>query len=179
MAWMIDGEVLTERLRGWLESPHGENVYNSGYDDAIWHVLDVIEHMPTLTQPNEPERTGLYGKYTVYKNKDGSLVPDCFVLRPAKDPAAVIALRAYAAATDNAGLSADIINWVKAEPNEPLTLEELQEMDKPTPVWWKRAGCWCLCERGFIIAPNGNIYEFEETDRTFYRRPPEGEEETP
>lgn len=54
MAWMIDGDVLTERLRGWLESPHGENVYNSGYDDAIWHVLDVIEHMPTLTQPNEP-----------------------------------------------------------------------------------------------------------------------------
>ena len=53
MAWMIDGEVLTERLRGWLESPHGENVYNSGYDDAIWHVLDVIEHMPTLTQPNK------------------------------------------------------------------------------------------------------------------------------
>lgn len=53
MARMIDGEVLTERLRGWLESPHGENVYNSGYDDAIWHVLDVIEHMPTLTPSNE------------------------------------------------------------------------------------------------------------------------------
>ena len=53
MAWMIDGEVVTERLRGWLESPHGENVYNSGYDDAIWQVLDVIEHMPTLTPPNE------------------------------------------------------------------------------------------------------------------------------
>ena len=62
------------------------------------------------------------------------------------------------------------------QPNEPLTLEELREMDEPTPVWWKKAGCWCLCERGFIIAPNGNIYEFEETDRTFYRRPPEGEE---
>ena len=124
MAWMIDGEVLTERLRGWLESPHGENVYNSGYDDAIWHVLDVIEHMPTLTQPNEGA-----------KDKN---VPT----------------------------------------NEPLTLEELREMDEPTPVWWKRAGCWRLCERGFIIAPNGNIYEFEETDRTFYRRPPEGEKET-
>lgn len=62
--------------------------------------------------------------------------------------------------------------------NEPLTLEELREMDEPTPVWWEKAGCWCLCERGFIIAPNGNIYEFEETDGTFYRRPPEGEEET-
>ena len=59
------------------------------------------------------------------------------------------------------------------QPNEPLTLEELREMDEPTPVWWKRADCWCLCERGFIIAPNGNIYEFEETDGVFYRRPPE------
>ena len=54
MARMIDGDAVTKRLRAWLESPHGENVYNSGYDDAIWHVLDVIEHMPTFTQPNEP-----------------------------------------------------------------------------------------------------------------------------
>ena len=53
MARMIDGDAVTKRLRAWLESPHRENVYNSGYDDAIWHVLDVIEHMPTLTQPNE------------------------------------------------------------------------------------------------------------------------------
>ena len=53
MARMIDGDAVTKRLRAWLESPHGENVYNSGYDDAIWHVLDVIEHMPTLAQPNE------------------------------------------------------------------------------------------------------------------------------
>lgn len=60
-------------------------------------------------------------------------------------------------------------------PNEALTLEQLREMDEPTPVWWEKSGCWCLCERGFIIAPNGNIYEFEETDGAFYRRPPEGE----
>lgn len=53
MARMIDGDAVTKRLRAWLESPHRENEYNSGYDDAIWHVLDVIEHMPTLTQPNE------------------------------------------------------------------------------------------------------------------------------
>ena len=65
------------------------------------------------------------------------------------------------------------------QPNEPLTLEELREMDEPTPVWWEKAGLWCLCERGFIITPNGNIYEFEENNWTFYRRPPEGEEETP
>lgn len=75
----------------------------------------------------------------------------------------------------------DVANVIKTaptltQPNEPLTLEQLREMDEPTPVWWKRAGLWCLCERGFIIAPNGSIYEFEETDGTFYRRPPEGEE---
>ena len=97
--------------------------------DAYYQAARIIDMLVeelesnTLTQPNEPERAGLYGKYTVYKNKDGSLVPDCFVLRPAKDPAAVIALRAYAAATDNAELSADIINQVGAEPNEPLTCD--------------------------------------------------------
>ena len=53
MARMIDADVAIKRFRGWLESPHGENVYHSGYDDAIWHVLDVIEHMPTFTQPND------------------------------------------------------------------------------------------------------------------------------
>ena len=94
---------------------------------ASWlidQVLHDIQAMPTLTPPNEPERAGLYGKYTVYKNKDGSLVTDCFILRPAKDPAAVAALRAYAATTDNAELAADIINWVGAEPNEWVSVEE-------------------------------------------------------
>ena len=125
MARMIDGEVLTERLRGWLESPHGENVYNSGYDDAIWHVLDVIEHMPTLTQPNEGA-----------KDKN---VPT----------------------------------------NEPLTLEELREMDEPTPVWWDWLQVWVLAMKGMIISWNGVYYNFGEVKGNFYRRPPEGEEEKP
>ena len=63
-------------------------------------------------------------------------------------------------------------------PNEPLTLEELREMEAPTPVWWGRMDIWCLCERGFITTPNGNIYAVEETSGDFYRRPPEGEEDT-
>lgn len=96
--------------------------------------LTALRSMPTLIPPNEPEHAGLYGKYTVYKNKDGSLVTDCFILRPAKDPAAVAALRAYADATDNAELAADIINWVGAKPNEALTLEQLREMDGQ-PAW--------------------------------------------
>lgn len=54
MARMIDADVASKRLRGWLEGPHEASEYNSGFDDAIYRVLDVIDHMPTLTQPNEP-----------------------------------------------------------------------------------------------------------------------------
>lgn len=53
MARMIDADVAIKRFRGWLEGPHEATVYNSGFDDAIWRVLDVIEHMPTLTPPSE------------------------------------------------------------------------------------------------------------------------------
>ena len=122
----IDADAMLNELRPVsFEAEHSAVLLS----DASKMMREWVERQPTLTPPNEPERAGLYGKYTVYKNKDGSLVTDCFVLRPAKDPAAVAALRAYAAATDNAELSADIINWVGAEPNEPLSLEQLREMD--------------------------------------------------
>lgn len=119
MARMIDSSYLLKHQRK-------VKFFGLGPDDESWGYAvptEIIENAPTLTQLNEWEREGLYGKYTVYKNKDGSLVTDCFILRPAKDPAAVAALRAYAATTDNAELAADIINWVGAEPNEPLTCD--------------------------------------------------------
>ena len=121
-------------------------------------MMQLIDEAPTLTPQNELEHVGLYGKYTVYKNKDGSLVTDCFILRPAKDPAAVIALRSYAAATDNAELSADIINWVGAEPNEHLTCD----------------GCISL---GTSYGPCMNCIR-SRLRGDMYRRPPEGEEDT-
>ena len=116
----IDANAMLNELR-----PVGFEAEHSAVllSDVSKMMREWVERQPTLTPPNEPERAGLYGKYTVYKNKDGSLVTDCFVLRPAKDPAAVAALRAYAAATDNAELAADIINWVGAGPNEPLTCD--------------------------------------------------------
>ena len=64
-------------------------------------------------------------------------------------------------------------------PNEPLTLEELREMDEPTPVWWDWLQVWVLAMKGMIISWNGVYYNFEEVKGNFYRRPPEGEEETP
>lgn len=62
--------------------------------------------------------------------------------------------------------------------NEPLTLEELTLMVEPTPVWWDWVQGWVLARKGMIISWNGVYYNFEEVKGNFYRRPPEGEEET-
>lgn len=63
--------------------------------------------------------------------------------------------------------------------NGPLTLEELRLMIEPTPVWWDWVQGWVLARKGMIISWNGVYYNFEEVKGNFYRRPPEGEEETP
>ena len=123
MARMIDADAVLDRYYAEFEK---QDICD-GSQDRDW-LMQCMEEAPTLTPPNEPERAGqragLYGKYSVYKNKDGSQVTDCFVLRPDNDPAAVVALTAYAAATDNAELAADIINWVGAERDELLIDKE-------------------------------------------------------
>lgn len=65
-------------------------------------------------------------------------------------------------------------------PNEPLTLEQLREMD--APVWCAcksiegENGYWCLCRKGYITSPGGTFLEAGEIPHwPFYRRPPEGE----
>lgn len=68
-------------------------------------------------------------------------------------------------------------------PNEALTIEELREMDEPVWVACKPIeggdGYWCLCQHGHIITPAGSIYDVKEIPHwVFYRRLPEGEEET-
>ena len=110
-------------------------------------IYEILNKAPTLTPPNEPERAGLYGKYSVYKNKDGSQVTDCFVLHPDKDPAAVVALTAYATATDNAELAADIRGWIGSEPNEPLTPCDLCRYNPPSSCDGKPC-CMCPAEKG-------------------------------
>lgn len=64
--------------------------------------------------------------------------------------------------------------------NEPLTLEELREMDEPVWVACKpiqgENGYWCLCQHGHIITPAGSIYDVKEIPHwVFYRRPLEEE----
>lgn len=66
-------------------------------------------------------------------------------------------------------------------PNEPLTMEQLREMDGPVWVACKPIeggnGYWCLCQRGHIITPAGSIFDVKEIPHwVFYSRPPEGDE---
>jgi len=55
---------------------------------------------------------GLTLKYNVTKIEDGSIVGNCFVLRPDMDHAARAALKAYADATPNNALRRDIRGWI-------------------------------------------------------------------
>lgn len=59
-------------------------------------------------------QSGLRAKYEVQKAATGERVESCFVLRPDRDPAARVALLAYAMATDNYALKSDLHQWVQA-----------------------------------------------------------------
>ena len=79
--------------------------------------------------------------------------------------------------------------WQNNEPNEPLTLEQLRDMDGE-PVWIEDVKHWALIdiEKGgqwdgvpfAVWAENGVkfTYNVESSDLHCYRRPPEGEEDT-
>ena len=73
--------------------------------------------------------------------------------------------------------------WVERQPtltppNEPLTPDELRELDGE-PVWFdtiKRWGIVRVCGYGISVLTKSG--EYDVTRMKFYRRPPEGEEET-
>lgn len=73
------------------------------------------EALADIHEQNERRRReeeGLHHKYDVTKRSTGQRVTDCFVLVPSKDPTARKALAAYADATDNPHLAADLRAWV-------------------------------------------------------------------
>lgn len=72
------------------------------------------EDIPAMesTDGTEESCEGLKVKYRVYKALDNSPVENYFVLRPDIDAAARAALRAYAFATPNRELAADIRAWL-------------------------------------------------------------------
>nr|DAQ52662.1 MAG TPA: hypothetical protein [Caudoviricetes sp.] len=97
----------------------------------------------TGVPPTDDGRDGLRQKYRVYKAKDNMPVDGCFVLRPEKDPAARIALEAYAKATENKVLAEDILAAIgdsgrvvilPCEPGTPVYMTFCGE------VWEMRVG---------------------------------------
>lgn len=128
--------------------------------EALTTALTALRAQAEAEKPvhvvEQPEsNNGLKVKYNVTKTKDGTPVYDCFVLRPDKDPAAVEALRAYAQATPNRALAADIQAWVG--PPQPLTLEQLRERDGQ-PVWISGINRWGIVS---LRKLNGKEHEGE------------------
>ena len=92
---------------------------------------------------------------------------DCFTLRPAKDPAAVAAVRAYAAVTDNTELAADILNWVGTEPNERV---KVMEAINNAAVAYMEGGPYENDLPGMELA-----LKIDRLSRGFVCHPPEGD----
>ena len=63
-------------------------------------------------------------RYLVIKLVNDTSIENSFILNPYKDPAAVKALQAYAAATENKVLANDLYAWV-GKPKEQQTLEQV------------------------------------------------------
>lgn len=59
---------------------------------------------------------------------------------------------------------------------KPLALEELRQMEKPTPVWAETKkktvenwdGYWCICQRGHIITPGLISMYAEKMEGVFF-----------
>ncbi len=70
---------------------------------------------------------------------------------------------------------------VDTDKTSPLTLEQLREMKKPTPVWMESkkktiegwGGYWCLCAGGYIITPGCiSMYADKMNEAELYAYPP-------
>lgn len=159
MARAIDGDAL----KRWCEK-----IIDQACHPATVQIgevfLDKVRSMPTLTLPNEtPPCYQPDGDGCAYQCYDGDDEP---IDKCKECPLCYSDKQRHL-----------------TPPNEPLTLDELREMDEPVWVACKPIeggnGYWCLCQHGHIITPAGSIYNVKEIPHwVFYRRPPEGEDET-
>lgn len=76
------------------------------------------------------DQKGLYAKYTITKNSDGSEVKDAFVLKPETDRHARIAMLDYARSVENDDpqLADELREWVwHVSKGKPVGIDELEE----------------------------------------------------
>ena len=62
--------------------------------------------------------------------------------------------------------------------SQKVLTAQLREMEQSTPVWWDYIPCWVLVRRGSVLAFGSEPHKVENLLGNFYRRPPEGEEDT-
>ena len=171
----IDGDKLIKNLQliatCWSISPFVSKEKHNGAVDMLREVEREVKEMPTLTQPNEtPPCYQPDGDGCAYQCYDGQDEPiekckACPLCCSDKQ-------RHY------------------TPPNEPLTIEQLREMDGQ-PVWIKRLKGVSVCDTDWAVVdvcPNkirvwwfGSEVEDEPSEKDYgetwlaYRRPPEGE----
>jgi len=129
-------------------------------------VIDAIIHGITRRplQEEDDGKRGLYSKYKVTKADGTPLDGDCFVLRPDRDEAAISALEAYADATNNENLAADIREWLQTPRRPRLTEEQVAQLKALVTLGFK----WLAKDRkGYVMffhkKPHKNAIWFSDT----------------
>ena len=151
----------------WHHKPTPVSEFESGFNQGLNQAMWIITHAPTLTPPNEtppcyqPDGDGC--AYQCYDGQDEPIdkckeCPLCYSDKQRQH----------------------------TPPNEPLTLEQLREMDGE-PVWIEEVKHWALIDieksgqwAGIpfaVWAENGAnfTYNIEGRELHCFRRPPEGE----
>ena len=204
MARAIDIQPIIEKIQSSLEIPSYIE-HDKGFDDGLKYVLDLIEKTPTLTPPNEWVRV------------EDAMPPEhepvlCIV--DGKPKPNIMLEDAYQLGSWNKADGWIIDEWLDWEganvtwwmplpaspdkdnnvpaktPNEPLTLEQLREMDGE-PVYvvplneFYDLGKWCVLgvspneDYSCALVPGINdwVWRFKDYGKDWlaYRHPKEGE----
>ena len=194
MARAIDGELLE------LEIANIANkLAKSDAQKALMgRVMYYVEHMPTLTPQNEwvsveerlpelPEKDWC-SKMVISCDKNGHVAP--MIWERAQVRGKMIERWKYH--WDRIYDGAGITHWMplpappgegnnvpNEAPNEPLTLEQLREMDGQ-PVWDSSLRCWGIVksekDSDVFLQTKSGEFGLDPLGRVkIYRRPPEGE----
>ena len=203
MARAIDADALLEKLQRMIDYCKDDNQVNGL--TALFQVGDAIMDCPTLTPPNEwvaveerlPEYnpgTGAKSYWVAKKDNAGNwqmkIAQYCdYGYAMTMDAETEVTWRDW-----DFTKIANVTHWMPmpAPPgkgnnvptNEPLTIKELREMDGE-PVYDYLGQEWYVIQEYYdheLTMTDGTRFfdddEIDGVDKRFYRRPPEGEEDT-
>ena len=174
----IDGNELVDTLKQIISDYTSHGMYPSAF--PIEYAIEIVEEMPTLTPPNEPRVINadkLAKRIAGHSNYHGDSI-----------------LAAIYCAAEGKENDAPI-RPIETPPNEPLTLDELREMDgEPVYVVFRpdisgeKSQSWALVNvdekygEVYLVdsIPGASCYydEIWANLEGIYRRPPERQEDT-